>query len=148
MTDGDRMTAWQKSLIIRPASERPCTMSAVDTDGNPMECRGHAGHPGYHTGSHGTVWGHTESWERTPVKRAERPNYLRITDPVTGMRHGIIRYYNDRSPHSAGCRWCGVIRTFHHGGGALPGRPHEYTVPTVAQIKLRMLARRRHRKAY
>lgn len=140
------MTAWQQSLIVRPEPENPCSFAAIDTVGETLHCVHYRGHAGYHAGTNGERWTTTQVWARTPIEREKPVNHLTRTDPATGLRHGWIRYANGSPPAPFGCRWCGTVADNHHGD-SIPGRPHTYTRPTYKQQKLRMLARRKNRKA-
>lgn len=67
-------------------------------------------------------------------------------DETTGMIRGRIRWPDGRPPPPFGCRWCGWQQGGHGAWNYLPrGRSHSFTRPTDAQIKARMLARRRYR---
>lgn len=146
MTGDERMTAWQRSLIPTPVVVGYCTIKARDTAGQAMHCTEPPGHPGYHRGPNRTPWTNTEAWGQIPIQRWERPNHLTHTDPRTGMRHGRLRHHDGHPPVPWGCRWCGTATDEHWGGGPIPGRPHQFAIPTVTQIKLRMIARRNARK--
>lgn len=147
MTGDNRTTAWQQSMIVRPRPDKLCHVAAVDIAGETIHCTKQWGHAGYHAADDGTRWSTSDVWSRIPFKRQQRPNYLTRTDPVTGMRHGYIRYRDGHPPTPFGCRWCGIASDQHWGGGCIPGRPHNFAMPTPTQIKLRMIARRKNRKA-
>ena len=70
-------------------------------------------------------------------------------DEATGMLRGHIRWPNGSPAMPSGCRWCGMAERSHPFGPTwLPGRGlHHWEPPTQAQIKARMLARRKARKA-
>jgi hypothetical protein len=146
VTGDNRTTAWQQSMIVRPRPDKLCHFTAVDTAGETLHCTERWGHAGYHAADDGTRWSTSNVWSRIPIKRQQRPNYLPLTDPVTGTRHGYIRYRDGNPPTPFGCRWCG-IDVDNHDGGSIPGRPHTFTRPTCKQQKLRMIARRKNRKA-
>lgn len=69
-------------------------------------------------------------------------------DPVTGMRHGGIRWPHGTTPTPFGCRWCGDEQ-HHHGRQWTPRfeQGHYWVRPTNAQILKRMKARREARLA-
>ncbi|MCP2261067.1 hypothetical protein LX15_004787 [Streptoalloteichus tenebrarius] len=46
--------------------------------------------------------------------------------------------------HPSGCRWCGVPHREHSQRWTPETGWHEWTAPTMSQIKTRMLARRHH----
>jgi hypothetical protein len=141
------MTAWQQSLIVRPEPENPCSFAAIDTVGETLHCVHYRGHASYHAGTNGERWTTMQVLARTPIERKKPVNHLTRTDPATGLRHGWIRYPNGNPPAPFGCRWCGTATDEHGGRGPIPGRPHHYAIPTPTQIQLRMIARRRARKA-
>ncbi|MFD9721060.1 hypothetical protein [Streptomyces sp. NPDC059076] len=64
-------------------------------------------------------------------------------DETTGMLHGHIHFPDGSPPAPSGCRWCGQEKRLH-GRWWRPGKGyHSYEMPTQAQIKARMRARRR-----
>lgn len=68
-------------------------------------------------------------------------------DETTGMIRGRIRWPDGKPPTPFGCRWCGYSSDWHGFSMFMPrGRSHGFMRPTNAQIKARMLARRKARR--
>lgn len=66
-----------------------------------------------------------------------------MANPSRPLRIVRIRWHAEQPPSPLGCRWCGHP-PYAHDAASLPYRPgHLWEQPTPAQVRTRMMARRR-----